>query len=254
MFHLLENISENSKDGVRKLLYNTIKFGFEEADAQFNELCRCLYSEKTDEIQSEKESLGNEFCSVYGNSIELAKTIQAKQSDNTQVNKLLAVVAMVGIFSANRQVVDNHFSRPRGRPSKDLCYEDCIEPLKVIVKEIQSKFTPRQIQTDKKPFFNWAVAVAIILSIKYENKFYGCIAACYRYFERIGRKIPYGLRYFQMKIKEFRQFLDDKRKGGFYDTFDNEPTSLWKRRLKRFAPLEEIKRIITEKLIQFQLA
>jgi hypothetical protein len=57
-----------------------------------------------------------------------------------------------------------------------------------------------------------------------------------------------------MKIQDFKQYLHEKLKGGFYDTFDEKPTRSWARKLKRFAPLEMLKEKITAKFIQFQLA
>lgn len=201
-----------------------------------------------------EESIGNEFYSVYDNPFELAKTIQNKQLDNIQVNELLMTIAMLGMLSEKQHGVKNLFSRPRGRPLRNLCYEDCIEPLKEIVQDIQARFTPKMKRTDRKLFFNWSVAVVVALMLQYGDKFYGCISAFYRFFERIGLKIPYGLRYFQKKIKDFSTYLHDKLKGGFYEFFDEVPTKSWARKLKRFTPLEKIKDIIIENFFQFNLA
>ena len=201
-----------------------------------------------------EQSIGNEFYSVYDKPLELARTIQAKQLDNTQVNELLMTVAMVGMLSEKQHGVHHHFSRPRGRPPKELCYEDCIEPLKVIVKDIQKRFTPKVKRANRKLFFNWSVAIVVSLLQQYGDKFLGCISAFYRFFEQIGFKIPYGLRYFQKRIQEFCTFLREKLKGGYYDAFDERPTKSWARKLKIFAPLEKIQHIIIDKLIPLKLA
>lgn len=201
-----------------------------------------------------EESIGNEFYSVYDNPFELAKTIQTKQLDNTQVNGLLMAVAMVGILSEKQYGIENCSSRPRGRPPRDLCYEDCIEPLMEIVKDIQERFTSKVKRTNRKMFFNWSVAAVVVLLQQYGDKFYGCISAFYRFFEQIGCKIPYGLRYFQKRINDFSTYLRDKVNGGFNDAFDEGPTKSWARKLKIFAPLEKFKNIITEKFIQLQMA
>ena len=103
-------------------------------------------------------------------------------------------------------------------------------------------------------FLNWSVAIVVVLLQRYGGKFVGCISASYRFFEQIGCKIPYGLRYFQKRIQEFCTYLHEKSKGGYYDAFDERPTKSWARKLKRFAPLEKIKEIISEKFIQFQRA
>ena len=199
-------------------------------------------------------NIGNEFYSVYENPLELARFIQANQLDNTQVNELFMAVSMVGMLSQKQHGVNNHFARARGRPPRDLCYEDCIEPLKEIVKDIQKRFTPKVKRTNRKMFFNWSVAIVVSLLQQYGSEFYGCISAFYRFFEQIGYKIPYGLRYFQKRIQEFCTFLHEKSKGGHYDAFDEEPTKSWSRRLKIFAPLENYKDIIIEKLIHLHFA
>ena len=94
-----------------------------------------------------EESIGDEFYSVYDKPLELARTIQAKQLDNTQVNELLMAVALTGMLSEKQHGVNYLFSRPRGRPPRDLCYQDCIEPLKVIVKDIQKRLkTTKNLQ------------------------------------------------------------------------------------------------------------
>lgn len=200
------------------------------------------------------ESIGNEFYSVYENPLELAGAIQAKQLDNTQVNELLMAVAMVGMLSEKQHGVNHHFSRPRGRPPRDLCYEDCIEPLKKIVKDIQQRFTPKVKRANRKMYFNLSVAIVVALLQRYGNKFEGCISAFYRFFEQIGHKIPYGLRYFQKRVQQFCTYLHEKSKGGYYDAFDERPTKSWSRKLKIFAPLENFKDIIIEKILHFQLA
>lgn len=163
-------------------------------------------------------------------------------------------VALAGMLSEKQHGVKNSFSRPRGRPPKDLCYEDCIEPLKEIVKDIQKKFTPKTRRANRKLFFNWSVAIVVSLLHQYGDKFLGCISAFYRFFEQIGCKIPYGLRYFQKRIQEFCTYLHEKSKGGHYDFFDDRPTKAWSRKLKIFAPLEKIQHIIIDKLIPFKLA
>ena len=200
------------------------------------------------------ESIGNEFYSVYENPLELARTIQAKQLDNTQVNKLLMAVALAGMLSEKQHGVKHHFSRARGRPPRDLCYEDCIEPLKKIVKDIQQRFTPKVKRANRKMYFNLSVAIVVALLQLYGNKFEGCISAFYRFFEQIGHKIPYGLRYFQKRVQQFCTYLHEKSKGGYYDAFDERPTKSWSRKLKIFAPLENFKDKIIEKFIRFQLA
>ena len=201
-----------------------------------------------------EQSIGNEFYSVYENPLELARTIQAKQLDNTQVNELLMAVALAGMLSEKQHGVNYLFSRPRGRPPRDLCYEDCIEPLKVIVKDIQKRFTPKVKRANRKLFFNWSVAIVVSLLQQYGDKFLGCISAFYRFFEQIGCKIPYGLRYFQKRVQQFCTYLHEKSKGGYYDAFDERPTKSWSRKLKIFAPLEKIQHIIIDKLIPLKLA
>lgn len=53
MYCFLDYISrKTSKDVVRKLLFRNLKYAFEEVDAQFDELCQCLYSDIIDEKQS----------------------------------------------------------------------------------------------------------------------------------------------------------------------------------------------------------
>lgn len=201
-----------------------------------------------------EKSIGNEFYSVYENPLELARSIQDKQLDNTQVNELLMAVALAGMLSEKQHGVNYSFSRPRGRPPRDLCYEDCIEPLKEIVKDIQKRFTPKVKRANRKLFFNWSVAIVVVLLQRYGDKFIGCISASYRFFEQIGCKIPYGLRYFQKRIQEFCTYLHEKSKGGYYDAFDERPTKSWSRKLKIFAPIENPKNIIIKKYPHFQLA
>jgi hypothetical protein len=62
-----------------------------------------------------EESIGDAFYSVYENPLELARTIQAKQLDNTQVNELLMAVALAGMLFEKQHGVNYLFSRPRGR-------------------------------------------------------------------------------------------------------------------------------------------
>ena len=200
-----------------------------------------------------EESIGDAFYSVYDKPLELARTIQDKQLDNTQVNELLMAVALTGMLSEKQHGVNYLFSRPRGRPPRDLCYEDCIEPLKEIVKDIQKRFTPKVKRANRKLFFNWSVAIVVSLLQQYGDKFLGCISAFYRFFEQIGCKIPYGLRYFQKRVQQFCSYLDEKSKGGYYDIFDERPTKAWSRKLRIFAPLEKIQHIIIDKFIPLKL-
>ena len=201
-----------------------------------------------------EKSIGNEFYSVYENPLELARIIQANQLDNTQVNELFMAVAMVGMLFERQHGVNHLFSRARGRPPRDLCYEDCIEPLKEIVENIQQRFTPKVKRANRKMFLNWSVAIVVVLLQRYGGKFVGCISASYRFFEQIGCKIPYGLRYFQKRIQEFCTYLHEKSKGGYYDAFDERPTKSWSRKLKIFAPIENLKNIIIKKYPHSQLA
>lgn len=191
-------------------------------------------------------TVGDEYYSVYDNPLELIRIIKEKELDNEQVNALFAMMVMLGL----QQGVNNPVSRPRGRPPCDFCYTDCIGPIEEILSSDSFKLSRKQ----KKETFCWVVALFVACAEFVHEDLYGHISAFFRFLNQIGLKIRYGLRYLQMKIKEFRQYLRDKQKGGFYEPYDGEATSLWKRRLKRFAPFEKIKGIITARFTQIKLA
>lgn len=191
-------------------------------------------------------TVGDEYYSVYDNPLELIRIIKEKELDNEQVNALFAMMVMLGL----QQGVNNPVSRPRGRPPCDFCYTDCIGPIEEILSSDSFKLGRKQ----KKEVFCWVVALFVACAEFVHEDLYGHISAFFRFLNQIGLKIRYGLRYLQMKIKEFRQYLCDKQKGGFYEPYDGEATSLWKRRLKRFAPFEKVKGIIIAKFTQFKLA
>ena len=191
-------------------------------------------------------TFGDEYYSVYDNPLELIRIIKEKELDNEQVNALFAMVVMLGL----QRGVNNPVSRPRGRPPCDFCYTDCIAPIEEILSSDSFKLSRKQ----KKETFCWLVALFVACAEFVHEDLDGYISAFFRFLNQIGFKIRYGLRYLQMKIREFRQYLRDKQKGGFYEPYDGEATSLWKRRLKRFAPFEKIKGIIIARFTQIKLA
>ena len=192
------------------------------------------------------KTIGDEYYSAYDNPLELIRIIKEKKLDNEQVNALFSMVVMLGL----QRGVNNPVSRPRGRPPCDFCYTDCIGLIEEILSSNSFKLTRKQ----EKETFCWVVALFVACAEFVHEDLYGHISAFFRFLNQIGLKIRYGLRYLQMKIKEFRQYLRDKQKGGFYEPYDGEATSLWKRRLKRFAPFEIIKENIIKIFIQLKLA
>ena len=197
-----------------------------------------------------EKNFGKEFYDVYDKPLELAQKIQEKKLDNEQVNTLFAMVAMVG-----NQIGGNKFSsRPRGRPPINFCYVDYVEQLKELLDTCPVNPNRKLKRSGCKLFSDWFVVLFIAWEESARKDFYGYISAYYRFLKQLCLKIPFGLRYLQMKIKEFKQYLHEKLKGGFYDTFDEKSTRPWARKLKRFAPLEMLKEKITAKFIHFQLA
>ena len=198
--------------------------------------------------------IGNDFYSVYDQPLELARTIQEKELDNEQVNELFAAITIATLQSNKGHGESKHYSRPRGRPQKDLCYTDCIDVLKEIIKDTRVMYSPRKRRTNKKEFFNWSVTVFVSLLMHYKDSLIDCISTFYRLLKQFGMELPFGLRHFQNKIKEYCDFLRDRKKGGFYNIFDGEPTRLWARKLKRFAQFDEFRNIITENYLRPKLA
>ena len=197
-----------------------------------------------------ESTVGKEYYSAYNNPQKLIKIIKEKGLDNEQVNAFFRIVALNRVWSEKMDP-----STPlRGRPPKDFCFIDDSEFLMELLNTSPVKLTSNIKGTSCNKFFEWLVAFFVTLSEYVCTDLYGFISAFYRYIEEIGIKIPYSLRYFQKKINEFRQFIKDKSKGGFYNLLDECPTKSWARRLKRFAPLEKLRDIISQKFIQFQTA
>jgi hypothetical protein len=197
-----------------------------------------------------EKHFGKEFYDVYDKPLELAQKIQEKELDNEQVNTLFAMVVMVG----DQHRVNKFSSRPRGRPPSNFCYVDYVEQLKEILDTCPVNPNRKLKRSGCRLFFDWFVALFVTWEEFARKDLYGHISAFHRLFKQLCSKIPFGLRYLQMKIKEFKQYLHEKLKGGFFDIFDEKPTRSWARKLKRFVPLEMIKEKITAKFIQFQLA
>lgn len=149
--------------------------------------------------------------------------------------------------------VDNASSKPRGRPPCNFCQMEYTEQLKEILKTCPVKLNGKMNRMACRQLLDWLVALFFSWAKFLHKDFYGHISAFYRFFEQVFEKMPFGLRYLQMKIKEFERYLCDKRKGGFHDYFDKQPTRLWVRRLKRFAPMEKFMDLITAKFLQLPL-
>jgi len=196
------------------------------------------------------DTIGNEFYSACDKPVELARTIQKNNLDNEKVNSLFALIAIVG----NPYGVDNLSSQPRGRPPSDFCYVDYVGRMKEILETCPVDPTKKLTPSDCKLFNRWLVALFVTWGEFDPSDLYGYISAFWRFCKQIGFEVTLGLRYLQKKIAEFRDFIRCKSKGGFYDYYDKTPTKSWARKLKRFAPLEKFKEIISEKFIQFQRA